>query len=181
MKFPVFIGGVILFYIINTTNACADNPLGWANFQASGTIISASCNVGTSSQNQTVNIGDFAANSFPSVGSVSPAKDFSIELTDCSNGITGTKITFSGTNDSIDPSLLALTDTTGQGDMASGVAVQILDGNTGSPIALNQQAEQTLLKAGDNSLPYQLRYKSTASTVTAGNATAVMYFDLSYQ
>ncbi|MCW4712680.1 hypothetical protein M8B99_10545 [Enterobacter hormaechei subsp. hoffmannii] len=37
------------------------------------------------------------------------------------------------------------------------------------------------LLPGDNTLTFFLRYKSTLPTVTTGNATAVMYFDLLYQ
>ncbi|MDI4738431.1 fimbrial protein, partial [Salmonella enterica subsp. enterica serovar Kentucky] len=37
------------------------------------------------------------------------------------------------------------------------------------------------LKAGRNTLSFYIRYKSTRPTVTSGNATAVMYFDMQYE
>ncbi|STI87048.1 fimbrial-like adhesin protein [Escherichia coli] len=40
---------------------------------------------------------------------------------------------------------------------------------------LNQVQPLTPLKAGDNTLKYQLRYKSTKAGATGGNATAVLY------
>ena len=64
--------------------------------------------------------------------------------------------------------------------MASGVAVQILD-SAGVPIALNKASKLQPLTQGDNTMHFQLRYKAIAVPVKAGEANAVMYFDLSYQ
>ena len=69
----------------------------------------------------------------------------------------------------------------GSGGMATGIAVQILDAQSQQEIPLNQVQPLTPLKAGDNTLKYQLRYKSTKAGATGGNATAVLYFDLVYQ
>jgi type 1 fimbria pilin len=90
-------------------------------------------------------------------------------------------VIFSGTADATNPALLALSDTSGGGEMATGVAVEILDGNR-QLMPINATDTALLpLQAGDNTLPFFLRFKSTSDTVTAGNATAVMYFDLQYQ
>ena len=62
--------------------------------------------------------------------------------------------------------------------MATGIAVQILDALSKKSRSIRQL---TPLKAGDNTLKYQLRYKSTKAGATGGNATAVLYFDLVYQ
>ncbi|SRM98999.1 fimbrial protein [Shigella flexneri] len=53
----------------------------------------------------------------------------------------------------------------------------ILDAQSQQEIPLNQVQPLTPLKAGDNTLKYQLRYKSTKAGATGGNATAVLYFD----
>ncbi|MCU6306351.1 fimbrial protein [Enterobacter quasiroggenkampii] len=161
-----------------TGNALADDLSG-TNLQMSGNIIAQSCDIGTTSAD--VHIGDFPQYSFASTGDVSPAKGFDIKLLNCSPNISGSSITFSGTEaDSSNTDLLALTDTGGTGDMASGVAIQILD-NAGAPLALNKASEKLPLVAGDNTLHFQLRYKATAVPVKPGNANSVMYFDMTYQ
>ncbi|MDI3362780.1 fimbrial protein [Lelliottia sp. V89_10] len=170
-----------LLFISSAVVYATPVPLGYANFQASGTITPQTCDVTVASKNKTITIGDFAANSFTTVGSVTPAKDLVIDLENCAQTSTGSTITFSGTQDETDPALLKLSDTKGQGNMATGIAVEILDAVSGTPIKLNQPSAGISLVTGANTLKYQLRYKSTASTVTAGNATAIMYFDMNYQ
>lgn len=151
------------------------------NLQITGTILSRSCEVSSSSQNQTVNIGQFSAGMFRAAGDTSAAKPFSIVLNNCGPAATGVKMTFSGTSDSSNAALLALSDTSGNGGMASGVGVEVLDASQ-QPLALNTLSSTAYaIKPGDNTLPFYLRYKSTQSTITAGNASAVMYFDLQYQ
>lgn len=71
------------------------------------------------------------------------------------------RTSFSGEADTLAPTLLKLTDTGGSGGMATGIAVQILDAQSQQEIPLNQVQPLTPLKAGDNTLKYQLRYKST--------------------
>jgi type 1 fimbria pilin len=152
-----------------------------ANLQIKGTIQASTCDVIDSSQNLTVNIGDFSTPDFPTVGSTGAEKSFSIELSGCTYGIAGAKTMFSGTADASNPNLLALSDTSGGGEMATGVAVEILNARHQTVPINNSDAEVYTLKEGDNTLSFFLRYKSTSAMVTAGNASAVMYFDLQYQ
>ena len=164
--------------LIPTIGHAADDV---SNLRITGTIVAQTCDVVSSSQNQTVNIGDFATTDFPASGSTGAEKSFTINLTGCTAGIAGAKVMFSGTADATNPQLLALSDTGGGETMATGIAVEILDGHH-QPVTINNaDSSLYLLQAGDNPLRFYLRYKSTADTVTAGNATAVMYFDLQYQ
>ncbi|AFN30019.1 Fimbrial subunit [Klebsiella michiganensis E718] len=64
--------------------------------------------------------------------------------------------------------------------LASGVGVEIKDSD-GTTIPLNTASKQYPLFAGDNTLNFLLHYKATTIPVTAGYATAVMYFDVDYQ
>lgn len=114
------------------------------------------------------------------MGSVSQARQFSISLNDCPEIISGTKVYFSGTPDVNNTDLLSLSDT-GGGGMASGVGVEILDSNQLIIPINNTDSQVYPLSAGNNTLGFSLRYKATNIPVTAGNATAVMYFDLTYQ
>lgn len=152
---------------------------GQINF--SGTIHSATCDVDVSSENQSINIGTFSASDFPTVGSTSIFKPFDISLQNCTQGISGAKVLFTGTQDSDNSNLLALEDTDGTGQMASGIGVEILDVNQKAVPINNTDSDLYALVQGKNTLAFYLRYKSTQATVKAGNATAVMYFDLQYQ
>ena len=147
----------------------------------SGTVIASTCDVETADTLQTIFIGNFASTLFTTVGDVSPTADLLIRLNNCSSGISGATVTFSGTPDNDNNKLLALSDTSGSGGMATGVGVEILDANKNS-VAINADSESQPLKEGDNNtLTFFLRYKATKIPVTAGNASSVMYFDLSYQ
>ncbi|WP_234262399.1 fimbrial protein [Klebsiella aerogenes] len=148
------------------------------NLKVHGTVTATSCDVDTSSRQLTVNLGNVSVGTFKSVGDVSNPEPFHIKLTDCSDNISGGSITFQGTPDTGNSDLLQLTPGSG---VASGVGVQIMDGNGGAPIPLGQAVGTAPLTAGSNDLVYSLRYKSTQSAVTPGVANAVMYFDLSYQ
>lgn len=173
---------LIVALLVPTTGymAWAD---GTYNLKFIGTIKAETCDVDTSSIEQAVDLGQFSTADFPSVGSVTRSKQFDINLKNCTQSITGTKVWFTGIQDADDPALLGLTKTGGgEGNiMAGGVGVEVLDVSH-SPIAINNTQSMVFpLKASLNTLSFYLRYKSTKATVTAGNATAVMYFDLQYQ
>lgn len=166
---------VMAIVLVLATGAQAD-PY---NLQMTGTILSRTCEV--KSKTQTVDIGQFAASDFIATGSTSKAKAFDITLTGCGSAATGAQLSFTGTSDSVNPSLLALSDVDAAGGMASGIGVEILD-SAQQTLAINSASPPTYdVVPGDNTLSFYLRYKSTQDVVSAGNATAVMYFDLQYQ
>lgn len=158
----------------------ADTQIGTWNMTINGTVLPSSCDIDDSSQTQSINLGTFSANTFSSAGDVSPDVPLDIKLTGCGDSIVGATLTFSGNADTGNSNLLALSDTTGTGMLASGVGVEIKDSN-GTAIPLNTASKQYSLSAGDNTLSFLLHYKSTTVPVTAGYATAVMYFDVDYQ
>ncbi len=87
---------------------------------------------------------------------------------------------FSGDTDAINTTLLRLTSSA---DSATGVGVEILDSND-KIIAINGESgfrELVLDNNGDASLAFKLRYKSTQQNVHAGQANALLYFDIDYQ
>ncbi|HDS9358183.1 TPA: fimbrial protein [Enterobacter chengduensis] len=152
----------------------------YANLVMIGSIVAGSCSIDTSSQGQKITIGDFPAGGFSAVGDVTPAKSFSIKIVNCSQQFSNSTITFSGTQVS-GTGLLALSDVSGAGNMASGVGVEILD-SAMNPVDLNKSLSIGTLKTGaTNTLNYSLRYKATEIPVKAGNASAIMYFDVSYK
>ncbi|MEX9251682.1 fimbrial protein [Pseudenterobacter timonensis] len=180
MKTFYFASLATLFFWMPLTHA--DDGL-TINLQIFGTIIGESCEVDVNSQEQTIELGEFDTTEFPAPGTTSPEKAFTIDLKNCSRAIQGTKVWFSGISDSHNPDLLALSDT-GKGtasEMATGIGVELLTAEL-NPISINNTESAIYpLKQGDNSLTFNLRYKSTLTEVTPGNATAIMYFDLLYQ
>ena len=153
------------------------------NLEFTGTIMAQACDVEVSSLSQSIDLGQFAVADFSSIGTTTKFKPFNINLKNCSRGISGTKIWFTGTADSDNPALLALSET-GMGStnmLASGVGVEILDDDQDAVDINNTDSVVYPLKAGRNTLSFYIRYKSTRPVVTSGNATAVMYFDLQYE
>ncbi|MEZ2602233.1 fimbrial protein BcfE [Kluyvera intermedia] len=153
------------------------------NLEFTGTIMAQACDVEVSSLSQSIDLGQFSVADFSSTGTTTKFKPFNINLKNCSRGISGTKIWFTGTADSDNPALLALSET-GMGStnmLASGVGVEILDDDQDAVDINNTDSVVYPLKAGRNTLSFYIRYKSTRPVVTSGNATAVMYFDLQYE
>ncbi|ELF1045284.1 fimbrial protein [Enterobacter asburiae] len=179
MKKPLFLmlfSGALMIFLLPSGVSAADSTLA-----VTGNVIASSCEVDTGSENQKVKIGTFSGKDFPSVGSTSAFKAMNINLSNCYDKLTTIQVTFSGTSDVDNPTLLAVTDNGTGGTVATGVGVELLD-NSGKTIPFNEEAPQTFeLDAGNNTLSFLLRYKSTRYPVTAGEASAVMYFDLTYQ
>ncbi|HDG1680445.1 TPA: fimbrial protein [Kluyvera ascorbata] len=161
-----------------TTCHASDNGV---EIDMSGTVVAATCDVDTADTAQTIFIGNFSSNAFHAVGDVSSTANLVIRLTNCSSDIAGASVMFSGSPDNDNSKLLALSDTTGKGGMASGVGVEILDGNKKSVPINTASDSQTLQEGDDNVLNFFLRYQATKIPVTAGNASSVMYFDVTYQ
>lgn len=146
-----------------------------------GNVIASGCKVDTGSENQKIKIGTFSGKDFPTVGSTSAFKAMNINLSNCYDKLTTIQVKFSGTSDADNPTLLAITDTGAGEEVATGIGVELLD-NGGKTIPFNAVSPQTFeLDEGNNTLSFLLRYKSTRYPVTSGEASAVMYFDLTYQ
>lgn len=177
MRIKYYIAFLIIECVFSMNKCVAAD--GEINF--TGTIHASTCDVDLSSKNQSINIGTFSTADFPTVGTTTISKPVDISLQNCSQGISGAKVFFSGDQDNDNPELLALEDTDSTGLMASGVGVEIVDINQKTIPINNTDSDLYALSKGTNTLAFYLRYKSTKTTVKAGNATAVMYFDLQYQ
>lgn len=170
----------LMLCLLVTTAPCAMADTATMALSIQGNIIGPTCNVVAGSNNQTVNMGDIGAATFSAVGARSTPKSFDIQVTGCSESIAGSTVTFSGTHDVTDNTLLGI-DSSHPSTSASGVGIEITDVQTGAPLPLGSTSAQHALHGGDNTLSFELRYKATALPVTSGTANAVMYFDLQYQ
>lgn len=171
----LLIGAGLCFLIISASQA-HDGQI-----NVTGTITAASCNVEPDSQNQSIYLGEFSVSDFPSVGATSTPVKFGIKMNGCNASIHGATIKFSGDADKNNTNLLGITGSGTGESMATGVGIEVMDINT-SPISINNISSRVYaLTTGENTLSFYLHYKSTLPTVTAGNAAAIMYFDLQYQ
>jgi len=145
-----------------------------ANIEFTVNIVTWSCTISTSSQDITVNLGDYPDYYFKSAGQTTPAKYFSISLSDCNN--TSVTTTFSGTADSANSHYLALN----SNSTAKNIAVEILD-NDKTALPLNtESAAVTVDSSGSATLGFWANYISTADSITGGSADADATFTINY-
>ncbi|QGX87707.1 fimbrial protein [Escherichia coli] len=175
MKKKTIFQCVILFFSILNIHVGMAGPE-QVSMHIYGNVVDQGCDVATKSALQNIHIGDFNISDFQAANTVSTAADLNIDITGCAAGITGADVLFSGEADTLAPTLLKPTYSRQRSGNAGTYPMQ-----SQQEIPLNQIQPLTPLKAGDNTLKYQLRYKSTKAGATGGNATAVLYFDLVYQ
>ncbi|MDX5627704.1 MULTISPECIES: fimbrial protein [unclassified Brenneria] len=168
--------GVGLLLVILAPSALAD--LGLSNVQLTVTVLANSCVVSQDSVNKTVDLGNWASKQFIGAQQSPYPTRFQITLEDCGAATTGVQVTFTGTQDANDSTLLALnSDST-----AANVAVAILDKDR-NRIAIGQPSEVYALTAGGGNQPLTFygQYVRTGAAVTPGSANADATFTLSYQ
>lgn len=140
-----------------------------------GNITEATCTIESSSRALSVPMGQVWQRNLQRVGAVTGRTEFSLRLTQCSQQIVGTTITFHGDPDTDDNTLLRL-----KPGGASGLAIELLD-KQGRRLAPNQASQPLPLAANGNVLQFFAQYRATRSNVTPGKADAVSSFTLEYQ
>lgn len=146
--------------------------------QFNGEIVDTPCVVSTESANQTVNMGQVKASTFVAAKDVSADQGFNIKLEECdASAKKNANVTFSGTQDGADNTLLAIDSVAGA---ATGVGIEIVS-NAGTVIPMGTASADTLLVNGENTLAFKARYKSTVTTVTPGLANSHADFQVSYK
>lgn len=150
---------------------------GQVNF--TGTIIPQGCDVSSSKDDLTVDLGKIAVSSFPGAGAVAGSKAFILKLTNCPTTVSAATVRFDGTQIPGNDSILQLTQGSG---VATGVGIQIAD-NSNKVINLFHESNAYTLLPGSavNTLGFVASYISTAATVTPGSANAVSNFTIAYQ
>ncbi|MGL5384400.1 MAG: fimbrial protein [Serratia sp. (in: enterobacteria)] len=159
---------------LSVSNAIAGGA-GQINF--TGAITDDACTiVNTVSNPLDVKLGTYGSNEFKAAGDTTAKMGFKIALTDCPASAKQAAVNFDGTSDSTNAALLKLTQDSG---VATGVGIQLYD-DAGTEIALHTASKVYPLVTGDNNLPFNAAYKSTAATVTAGPANGVANFSIIY-
>jgi len=162
---------------------------GTVNF--SGSVVTSACAVSSNSASIDVDMGQVRTATLATAGSeASTAKAFAITLEDCEiadtsastedNPIAATtvSITFSGTPDSNDAESLAVGEN-GSSTYAQNVAIRLYD-ETGNIVKLGEPTNATVLRAGSNTLNFSAKYYTPTGNATAGDASAVATYTITY-
>ncbi|UYU30498.1 fimbrial protein [Siccibacter colletis] len=141
-----------------------------------GNIVASPCTVNGGNNALSVSLGDIQASSLQTAGATSPAKDFSIDLTDCPTGTTNVKVVFSGTEDTEGGSSYYKNSGT-----AKNVAVALIDKSTGSKLGNGESIEQEV--TADKTVTFELQTQaySVSGGALPGTIQAAITADLTYQ
>lgn len=151
--------------------------------QINGAILEQSCNIKSKDLTKNIIFDDLNSSNFPSLGAVSDMQEVNVELENCTGNIDKMFYIFSGDEEPSDPSLLKIIGqpNSSSENLASGIAIQILDENK-KAIALNtHQKLNQLITSKTYNFKFYLRYKSISSTISAGDASSLLYLDLYYE
>ncbi|WP_196787319.1 fimbrial protein [Burkholderia stagnalis] len=136
----------------------------------------------------TVPLGNVPASTFAGVGTPAPSKPFNIEL-ECSGIETGKNLdVYTTLTDHTNPGNVSDTLTLAKDSTATGVGIQVLNGNTvvkygpdSSTIGNKNQWKAGAAGNGTFTIPLTARYVQTAPKVTPGTANGLATFTMSYK
>lgn len=151
---------------------------GTVNF--TGSVVTSACAIASKSANMDVELGQVRAATLANPGSeASTSKSFSIVLEDCDTSVSkAVAVTFSGTPDADDAGSLAVGYNGGTGS-AQNVAIRLYD-EQGTVVKLDEAAGAVSLRNGENTLNFSAKYYSPKGSATAGDASAVATYTLTY-
>lgn len=165
----------IALLILGSTAQAAD-PY---NLQITGTILSKTCELSSTSKNQTVQMGSIYSDRIARTNASPRYEPFTIELEKCGTLASHMSVTFSGTVSAQNPALLAIP---AGADNAQGVAIELYDRDK-NPLALNTPGDATPLTASQPTvtLTFYARYVTDGTPVHAGAANTTATFVLNYE
>ena len=171
------------------TALAAGTSGGTVNF--SGKVVTSACAISAGSANIDVDMGEVRTATLATAGSVaSTAKAFAITLEDCEiadtsastdeNPIAATTVavTFTGTPDTSDVNSLSV-GANGSANSAQNVAIRLYD-EQGNVVNLGEPAAAIPLRKGANTLNFSAKYYSPQGGATAGDASAVATYTVTY-
>lgn len=171
------------------TALAAGTSGGTVNF--SGKVVTSACAISAGSANIDVDMGEVRTATLKTAGSVaSTAKAFAITLQDCEiaytsastdeNPIAATTVavTFTGTPDTSDVNSLSV-GANGSANSAQNVAIRLYD-EQGNVVNLGEPAAAIPLRKGANTLNFSAKYYSPKGGATAGDASAVATYTVTY-
>lgn len=162
---------------------------GTVNFN--GSVVTSACAISANSANINVNMGEVRTATLATAGSeASVGKAFSITLEDCAiadtskgteeNPVAATSVavTFSGTPDLNDSGSLAA-GVNGGPNSAQNVAIRLYD-DQGKVVKLGEATTAMPVREGSNTMNFSAKYYSPKGGATAGDASAVATYTVTY-
>lgn len=168
--------------LLKSALVCSSLLLGWQAHAVNGNgivhftgeIIDSTCEVSTTTKDQTVDLGKVNKSTFTGAGTTASVQAFQIDLLNCPNTYKKATARFDGTEDG--DGYLKL-----NAGGASGVAVAIYNRADNSLLKLyNQSTSAAIGTDGKATLPFMARYIATSATVTSGVANADSEFTITY-
>ena len=133
-----------------------------------GSITDSSCNVDSTSANQSVDLGKWASSYFTGAGSETTKTAFHIKVKDCPSTVTTVSVLFDGTRDTNNSDLLAINGT------ASGVAIKLYEDDKSTPVDLGAVSRGHSVTAGATVRPTSIWF--ITNTLEAGKAAVIHGF-----
>ncbi|WP_337030817.1 fimbrial protein [Pantoea agglomerans] len=181
-KKALLVFGVSALFPVGSALAATTSG-GSVNFN--GSVVTSACAISANSAEINVNMGEVRTATLAAAGSeASVAKTFSIALEDCALADTSepaantVAVTFSGTPDSNDANSLAA-GVNGGAASAQNVAIRLYD-EQGNIVKLGEAATAIPLRKGANTLNFSAKYYSPTGGATAGDASAVATYTVTY-
>lgn len=148
--------------------------------QFTGSITDSSCNVDSSTANQTVDLGKWAKSYFTGAGTETTKTAFHIKVKDCPTSVDQVAVLFDGDKDTNNASLLAVK------SGATGVGIKLYEDDQSKQIVPGHVSEMhDIVKDNDQDigaadLTFYADYTATGATVTTGAANGVADFNMVY-
>ncbi|MFP1960962.1 fimbrial protein [Lonsdalea quercina] len=154
-------------------NGTAQAALGLTNVTPTTTIVANGCSVSQASQEQTVDLGNWASKQFATTREISTAKRFVINLENCGSAATCVQVMFSGTANHNDSTLLALN----SARSATNKSIAMLDKDRiRIPLGQNSERYSFTSSASSASRVFNSQYVSIGCSVTPGSASGTPHF-----
>ncbi len=143
-----------------------------------GSVAGGACTVSSDSEDKKVIMGQVRSNQFKELGSWADPTPFTLVLVDCDTALSQqVGIIFTGVTDGKDPLVFHA----GEGSTAAkGVGIGLFDSQDSVIVPNTEARHLTLLHNGVVSIPLKAKYRATERKVSAGDASAVVYFSLYY-
>ncbi|RDY66389.1 fimbrial protein [Lysobacter soli] len=165
------------WYEYGTT--ASSGPMGTAvTLNGGAQVTSVGCTVDTGSQNMTVTLPAVTTAALQTQGATAGRTRFNINLT-CQSGTTAS-ITFAATNPFNNPTGI-IAPTTGTG-FAANIGIQLLNGSASAPVPFTVAQSLGTTPNGAWSVPFHVQYyRTSSSTISAGDVRGTLTFTMTYQ
>lgn len=174
--------GVAIAAVSTNPGASAGSQSTGGQVHFTGEITDTSCNIVSTSADQTVDLGKWAKSYFTNAAETTQT-EFHINVTDCPASVKLVSVLFDGTKNAKDATLLSIG--TGSGN-ATGVGIKMYESDKATAIALGTVTAKYPVVAGSGDtggtadLKFYADYMKDTAPITVGAANGVADFNMVY-